>query len=65
MTKDPSETLDKVVERIDKYLLKYGKDQLTGKFKYPTSERLFQNDNMQIDGLEMIGDLLDILNDES
>ena len=64
MTKDPSETLDKVVNRIDEYLLKYGRDQSTGKFKYPTSERLFQSDEMQEDGLEMIGDLLDILNGE-
>ena len=64
MTKDTSETLDKVAKRIDEYLLKYGRDQSTGKFKYPKSERLFQSDEMQEDGLEMIGDLLDILNDE-
>lgn len=29
------------------------------------SEALFQSDEMQIDGLSLVGDLLDILNDES
>lgn len=29
------------------------------------SEALFQSDGMQIDALNLVGDLLDILNDES
>lgn len=58
-----SNTLEKVLDRIDQYLVKYGY-LLDGRFQFPTAEALFQSDEMQTDALEMTGDLLDILNGE-
>ena len=36
-----------------------------GKKRLANSEALFQSDGMQVDGLNLVGELLDILNDES
>ncbi len=58
MTSD--EMREKIFQEVLDYATVYGYER-----KLANSEALFQCDNMQIDALNLVGDLLNILNGES
>lgn len=63
MTSD--EMREKIFREVLDYAEVYGFEDEGGKKRLATSEYLYQSDGMQIDGLTLVGDLLDILNGES
>jgi hypothetical protein len=58
------EKREKIFLAVLDYAQKFGDDD-SGKFRLAISEQVYQSDEMQIDGLELICELLDILNSES
>lgn len=63
MTTD--EKREKIFLAVLDYAEVFGFKDNDGKCRLANSEALFQSDDMQIDALNLVGDLLDILNGES
>lgn len=62
MTTD--EKREKIFLAVCEYAYSFYEDE-DGKPQLASSEGVYQSDSMQIDGLELICELLDILNDKS
>jgi len=63
MTSD--EMREKIFREVLDYAEAYGFEGENGEKRLATRQALYQNDGMQIDGLTLVGDLLDILNGKS
>jgi len=59
------EKREKIFLAVLDYSQAFGWEDDDGKYQLATGESVYQRDEMQVDGLELICELLDILNDES
>jgi hypothetical protein len=53
---------EKIFLAVLKYAQKFAYNE-EGDYRFPLSEQVYQCDDMQIEGLELVGELLDILNE--
>lgn len=54
---------EKIFLAVLNYAQKFAYNE-EGDYRLPLSEQVYQSDDMQIEGLELVGELLDILNEK-